>query len=565
VKNIILIDVDAMMPSRCGYGGNINSVSPTFNNLAESSLSCTNAFSMGNPTEFALPGLFASSYLLDDNGFRYGVADNNITFAEVLKKNGYATSAFMTAFRPKNDKYDRGFDSYYNLIDIQVIEKNLMNTASWYREQYNDEDSLIPKNECTQDLIQYYKEYLNDMLNYCNDWESYEKESIIPISSIFSNVNYEALRKEIANDKKIFSSDECGYINNYFDGGEFGLTKISKNIKQNREKIISSTLMDVKIRLKLLFNVFHIWIKSTSSRSARNIVGTVLSIVKKGRKSTLTRYPTGQYILNVFSHWIREKYNSKKPFYTYIKLMDVHEMNIYSHDIQCKVSNKKEYSILSNFLSDIRKDNQYKGNVLYDCSIRYEDEIIKKLLTFLKEENIRDNTIIVITADHGGQFPNIPVRDNEKHRVNSFVDELYRIPLIFYNKDIKVQKYTGLVSSVDINTTLLDMVGIKSPPSFRGESLLNNNYNRDYVISENQGRGPCHLKYKPIRVCVRSKYLKVVYETPPISPDRGLVLEIYDLKNDPKEYTNLANDNVYLERCNDLIEVACNRTREILK
>ena len=64
----------------------------------------------------------------------------------------------------------------------------------------------------------------------------------------------------------------------------------------------------------------------------------------------------------------------------------------------------------------------------------------------------------MITADHGGLFPNIPVRDSEVHRVNSFVDELYRIPLIFSNIEIKAEEYKHLVSSVDINTTLLDMV-----------------------------------------------------------------------------------------------------------
>ena len=147
MKNIILVDVDALMPSRLGYSGNLNSVAPTLNKIADSSLNCTNAFSMGNPTEFALPGLFASAYLLDANGYRYGISENQITFAEVLKKNGYVTSAFMTAFRPKKDQYQRGFDDYYNLIDIQVTEKNLTNTAKWYREQYNSKSSIISRVE----------------------------------------------------------------------------------------------------------------------------------------------------------------------------------------------------------------------------------------------------------------------------------------------------------------------------------------------------------------------------------------------------------------------------------
>ena len=563
-KNIIIIDIDALIPSRTGYGGNIRSVSPELNKIAGLSLNCTNAFTMGNPTEFALPGLFASSYLLDYNGYRYGIADNKITFAEVLKKNGYITSAFMTAFRPQKDRYDRGFDEFYNLIDIQVTEKNLMNTANWYKKQYHNKSALISKDECIKDLIEYYNEYLDDVLLYCDNWELYKEQSIVPHSSIFSNVNYNAIRKEIIIDQKLFLNDEYDYITKYINGREFGLTKISKIFRLNREREISPTLMDIKIRLKLFFNIFFIWRKSTSFKSAKDLIGYVLGVIKQGRKSILTRYPSGQYILDIFSNWVRENHKSEKPFFTYIKLMDVHEMNIYSHDVQCEDTNKNEYSILSDFLKTLRKNKQYSGNVLYDCAIRYEDEVLKKLLSFLKEEKILEDTVIVITADHGGQFPNIPIRDSKNHNVNNFFDELYRIPLIIYNKDIKAQEYSGLVSSVDINTTLLDMVGIESPSSFRGKSLLDNDYHRDYVIAENQGRGPCHLKYKPIRVCVRSKYFKIVYETPPLTPHKGFVAEVYNVKDDPKEYNNIVNDKMILEKCDNLIEVARSRVKEIL-
>ena len=564
MKNIILVDVDALMPSRLGYSGNLNSVAPTLNKIANSSLNCTNAFSMGNPTEFALPGLFASAYLLDANGYRYGIAENQITFAEVLKKNGYVTSAFMTAFRPKKDQYQRGFDDYYNLIDIQVTEKNLMNTAKWYKEQYNDKSSIIPRDECIKDLIKYYQEYLNDIKFYCDNWESYNKSKVVPKSSIFNNVNYSAVREEILIDQKIFLNDKYKYIKKYLNGGSFGISKISKNVKQDRDNKINTTLMDIKVKFIYLLNIYLMWRKSTSIRSAKNLIGFALYIVRKGRKSSLTRYPSGQFILNTFCNWVRKKYDKKRPFFTYMKLMDVHELNNYSHDVQCKDTNKDEYSTLATFFKDVKKDKQYKGNALYDSAIRYNDEIIKKLFVFLKEEKLLDNTIVVITADHGTQFPNIPIRDKGLHRLNSFADELYRIPLMFVNKDIKPQVNEELLSSVDINTTLLDMVGIKVPSIFRGGSILNNNFIRSHVMFENQGRGPCHLKYKPIRVCVRSKLQKIVYLAKASEPNNGQVIEAFDLLVDPFEYNNLATNTLFVDKYSDLIDIAKNRIKEIL-
>ncbi|MDA9043187.1 sulfatase-like hydrolase/transferase [Pseudomonadales bacterium] len=565
MKNIIMIDVDALMPSRLGIFGNIDSVSPTLDQLAKTSLNCTNAFSMGNPTEFALPGLFASAYLLDANGFRYGISDNQTTFSETLKEHGYSTAAFMTAFRPKNDKYDRGFDDFYNLIDIQVTEKNLLNTAKWYREQYHNSKSLIPQNECIEDMIEYYNEYLNDMILYCDNWENYMTGPIVENSSIFDNVNYDAVRKKVLKDKITFREDETNYICSYFSGSDLGITGIANEINIDRDKKVTSTLMDIVIRFSLLLNIFVFFRKASSFRASKNIIGHVLSLVKTGRKNIFNRYATGQYILNTFANWLTYNREEKKPFFAYMKLMDAHEMNIYSHDVQDKSTNKRELLNAQEFFKSVGKSKKYTGNVLYDCSIRYSDEIIKKILDLLKERGILDETIVVITADHGGQFPNIPVRDSEVHRVDSFVDELYRIPLIFYNTKIKAEEYKGLVSSVDINTTLLDMVGIDSPSTFRGGSILSQGFERDHVLFENQGRGPCHLKYKPIKICVRTKSKKIVYERQPNIGNRGVVIEAFDLSADPEEFINLSSNKDFISTCTRLIKIAELRVTEILK
>ena len=568
MKNIIIIDVDALMPTRLGLGGNLASVSPTLNKLAETSLHCTNVFSMGNPTEFALPGLFASAYLLDANGSRYGISDNDITFAEVLKKHGYHTTAFMTAFRPAADNYDRGFDDFYNLIDLQVTEKNLMNTGKWYQKQYHNTGRLISKDECVQDMIKYYEEYLSDMLRYCDNWDLYKTSSEIPKSAIFHNVDYNNVRKAINDDKILFENNRSDYIIKYLSGGELGISKIAENIRTNRNKKLTTTLMDIKIRLILLLNIFLFYQKSSSPVSAKNIVGHVLSIVRNGRKGLLSRYPSGQYIFNIFSNWLNKNYSNNKPFFVYMKLMDVHEMNVYSHDIQNPETNNRECQSLLSFLSDVKADKKYSGNVLYDAAIRYNDEIIKNILNILKNRKIIDNTIVVITADHGGQFPNLPVRDNDRHRAESFADELYKIPLILKGNGIPAKKYEKIISSVDINTTLLEMVGINSPPSFRGMVITDNDFSRDYVISENQGRGPFHLKYKPIRVSVRSEQKKIVYiskaKAKAKAKHEGVVTQAFDLSADPEEYVNLAENAQFINECKDLITVAKNRVKEIL-
>ena len=563
MKNVIIIEIDALMPSRLGLDKNTSYIAPTIHALAKSSLNCTNAFSMGNPTEFALPGLFASSYLLDYGGYRNGISNNPITFAEVLKNNGYQTCLFLNAFRPIKDGYDRGFDQSYKTIDFQVLEKNLMNTANWYKEHFKNENSIISKEKCIEDMIDHYEEYLENVLLYCKNFDDYMKDSIIPKSSIYNNIDFKFIKKEILKDKKNFSRNKKNYIKNFLNLGELGITQISKIIVQARYSFIKTTKLDLKVKFELIINSFLMWKKSANFKSAKTLMGTLLYIIINGRKSLITRYESGEYTLKKFMNWIEKKYDKKKFFFSYIKLLDAHELNIYSHDIQSKNSTSDEIKNISNLFKNIRRDKNYVGNVLYDCAINYSDRVVKKLINFLEEKKLRNNTIIVITADHGGQYPNLPIRNNITHRVNNFFDELYKIPLIINCKEIKAQDYKGLVSSVDINSTLLDMLNIKIPPSFRGKSIINKDFKRDYVVFENQGRGPCDLENKPIRICVRSKLQKIIYEFKKYENKSGKVVAAFDLINDPEEYYNLSNNELFIKKCNSLIQIASKRINDI--
>ena len=551
------------MPSRLGLDKSTSYVSPIIHELAKSSLNCTNTFSMGNPTEFALPGLLASSYLLDYGGYRHGISNNPITFAEVLKNNGYQTCLFLNAFRPIKDDYDRGFDYSYKLVDFQVVEKNLMNSAKWYKEQYQKVNSIISKEQCIKEMIIYYQEYLDEMLIYCDKWEIYLEDEIIPKSSIFNNIDYKEVKKKIIEDKKVFYDDKNNYIIQYFNTGSLGINKISKKIFQDRNNLIKVTILDLKIKFQLIFNAFLMWKKSSSFKSAKKLLGNLLNIIINGRKSLITRYPSGQYLLKIFCNWVKKKHDKNKPFFVYLKLLDAHEQNIYSHDTQHENINKDEYSAISNFFRNIKADKDYKGNALYDCAINYSDRVIKKLLNFLEEQKLMNNTIIVITADHGGQFPSLPIRDKDDHRVDNFFDELYKIPLVIYNKDIKAQDFKDLVSSVDINTTLLDMIGIKTPSSFRGKSITSKDFDRHYVMYESQGRGPCHLEYKPIRICVRSKFKKIIYEFKKYENNSGNVIRAFDLINDPEEYYDLSKDEMFIKKSIGLINIAKKRVEDI--
>ena len=137
---------------------------------------------------------------------------------------------------------------------------------------------------------------------------------------------------------------------------------------------VTSTLMDMMTRFALLLNIFVIFRKATSFRSAKNIIGHVFSMIKTGRRGLFNRYATGQYILSTFTNWLTYNRDAKKPFFAYMKLMDAHEMNIYSHDVQDRSNNKKELSNLFRFFRSVGKNK----NIQVTCFMIVQYGILMK-------------------------------------------------------------------------------------------------------------------------------------------------------------------------------------------
>jgi len=107
---------------------------------------------------------------------------------------------------------------------------------------------------------------------------------------------------------------------------------------------------------------------------------------------------------------------------------------------------------------------------LYDGEIRYADAKLGDLFERLRELAIYDDTLIVITSDHGEAFGE---HGDAGHGASIFQDQL-RVPLIikFPGAKISGRRLTQVARSIDIMPTILDYLGIDIPPDLEGASLL---------------------------------------------------------------------------------------------
>jgi choline-sulfatase len=213
----------------------------------------------------------------------------------------------------------------------------------------------------------------------------------------------------------------------------------------------------------------------------------------------------------------------KRKFLLYVHYMDVHQ---YAYD---DAAAKLKWGAS---ISDT-----------YDRSIHWVDSNVAAIVAELERRKLFQNTILVITADHGEGFLE---HGTEGHARNLY-NEVTHVPLIIalpfrLPQEILVKP---TVRGVDVWPTILALTGLPPLPQTDGSSLLRlieasaqgeKLPSRDVYAYLDQHWGDTKLKASPLISLQRGPY-KVIYNT--TEPERSL--QIFDRATDPGEKHNLAS------------------------
>ncbi len=201
-------------------------------------------------------------------------------------------------------------------------------------------------------------------------------------------------------------------------------------------------------------------------------------------------------------------------------------------------------------LKDLSDEDIHHIRATYYGLISEVDDQIGRLIQSLKDKNIYDDTLIILTSDHGEQMG-----DHYLLGKQTFFEKSFHIPLIIKNvgnteSGKVVDEFT---ETIDIMPSILDACGLGIPHQCDGASLMPflrdeqvKNWRKE-VCALFDFRGVAERKAEtrfdlPSDQCalmfLRDEKYKYVHFN-------GLPPVFYDLEKDPDEQKNLANKEEY--------------------
>ena len=195
--------------------------------------------------------------------------------------------------------------------------------------------------------------------------------------------------------------------------------------------------------------------------------------------------------------------------------------------------------------ADVTDDEWRLARTCYYGRITELDTQFGRLLDHLEEDNQLDNTIIIVTADHGRY---VGAHGFDAHNFGPF-EEIYRVPLIMAGPGIARGKESlGLLNLQDLCPTLLELSGSTAFSTPDSKSLVP-------LLSAPAEIPPqfdtAYGEYHGTRFNLAQRILwqgewKFVFNGFDFD-------ELYDLASDPHESTNLATHAEYRERCESMM------------
>lgn len=238
---------------------------------------------------------------------------------------------------------------------------------------------------------------------------------------------------------------------------------------------------------------------------------------------------------------ISELKKKKTPFFLYLHTMDLHRPRKLKEEFY-PYSSQGDMDKDSQIVTVIRTGGmRYQVDLkhvlaMYDAAIRQNDASFGDLMTELKRLDLYDNTLVILTADHGEELYDHSKFAHGKTLYQEVINQLLVIKLpgqLMAGKLIQEN-----VQTIDIFPTFLDLIGEPIPSYLLGKSLKN------LMLSSACSESPFHNEIfietgKELSLkAIIDGHWKLIRKTQ-IEPALPAKFELFNIKNDPLEKIDL--------------------------
>jgi arylsulfatase A-like enzyme len=180
----------------------------------------------------------------------------------------------------------------------------------------------------------------------------------------------------------------------------------------------------------------------------------------------------------------------------------------------------------------------------YDGALNYIDFQIGKIVDYLDKNELREDTLIVVTSDHGESLGEHNVYFSHGEYV---YDSELKVPLVFSKKLLPKNVYGQQVQSTDIMPTILDVLKIPVIDRIDGISLLKYRDDKNFRKLSYAEGGISYFREKSRHYIdgikgkwrmARTNEWKLICIP---HPEKN-IFELYNIKNDPNESNNIIEE-----------------------
>ena len=183
------------------------------------------------------------------------------------------------------------------------------------------------------------------------------------------------------------------------------------------------------------------------------------------------------------------------------------------------------YCTSANMKMDLRRQKKAVGG--YYASVAFLDAQVGKVLDALDKSGLRDETIVIFTSDHG-----FHLGEHDFWAKVSLRDESSQVPLIISVPGKKPAVCDSFVELLDLYPTLASLCGLEAQPRLQGKDISEMLDDPTHQVRDSAF---CVAPMRKGFLLREESWSYIQYGE---KAENGI--ELFDMKNDPKQYVNLA-------------------------